>query len=206
MAAHGRLRPYGRGSALGSPSRGSFDEIHGRCHRTVQSGSCFRVRPRGFFPDAAFGREPSHSTGGTRTRVDSRFTGARRIYADKPGTARHWRAVLGLPAGRQSACRALQPLAATVTVQGLKSLGQEVVAEPATTTREPRVVPSQLHSYGKGSAPGQTCPRSNFCDRGVAEDHRAHSRCGYAADKWPSLPGDARGVGFVNPGSPAQVS
>jgi hypothetical protein len=27
-------------------------------------------------------------------------------------------------------------------------LGQEVVAEPATTTREPRVVPMQLHRYG----------------------------------------------------------
>jgi hypothetical protein len=44
--------------------------------RTVQSGSCFRVRPHGFFPDPAFGREQSNSTGGTRTRVAPSFTGA----------------------------------------------------------------------------------------------------------------------------------
>jgi hypothetical protein len=71
-----------------------------------------------------------------------------RINADKPGTAHRWHAVLGLPAGRQAARRALPPLASPVTVQGLESLGQEIVAEPATTTREPRVVPIQLHSHG----------------------------------------------------------
>jgi hypothetical protein len=50
--------------------------------RIVQPGSCFRVRPRGFFPDPAFGREPSHSTGGTRARVATSFTGARRNDSD----------------------------------------------------------------------------------------------------------------------------
>jgi hypothetical protein len=59
-----------------------------------------------------------------------------------PGTARRWRAVLG---GSPSTSTAH---AFPVTVQGLKSLGQVVVAEPATTTREPRVVPIQLHSHG----------------------------------------------------------
>jgi len=76
MAAPGSLRRSGSGSTLGYLFRGSFDEVHCRCHRTVQSASCFRVRPRGFFPDAAFGREQSNSTGGTRTRVATSFTGA----------------------------------------------------------------------------------------------------------------------------------
>ena len=40
------------------------------------SESCFRVRPRGFFPDSAFGREQFNSTGGTHTRVAFSFTGA----------------------------------------------------------------------------------------------------------------------------------
>jgi len=47
-----------------------------------------------------------------------------------------------------AARRAPQPLAFSLTVQWLESLGREVVAEPAATTREPRVVPIQLHSHG----------------------------------------------------------
>ena len=76
MTAPGSLRRSGSGSALGSLFRGSFDEVHCRCDRTVQSESCFRVQPRGFFPDSAFGREQSNSTGGTHTRVATSFTGA----------------------------------------------------------------------------------------------------------------------------------
>ena len=90
IAAPGSLRPYGRGSALGSHYRGSFDEVHGRYDRTVQTESCFRVRPRGFFPDPAFGREQSNSTGGIRTRVATSFTGARpktevRVFLEAAG-------------------------------------------------------------------------------------------------------------------------
>jgi hypothetical protein len=39
--------------------------------------SRLRLRPRGFIPDIAFGREPSNSTGGTFTRVDASFSSAR---------------------------------------------------------------------------------------------------------------------------------
>jgi hypothetical protein len=81
MAVHGSLHSYGRGSALGSHYRGSLDEVHCRCNRSVQSVSCFQVPPRGFFPDTAFGREQSNSTGGTLTRVAASFTGARRIHS-----------------------------------------------------------------------------------------------------------------------------
>ena len=72
----GSLRRSGSGSALGFLFRGSFDEVHCRCNRTVQSGSCFRVRPRSLCPDPAFGREQSNSTGGTLTRMAPSFTGA----------------------------------------------------------------------------------------------------------------------------------
>jgi hypothetical protein len=76
MTAPGSLRRSGSGSAPGSLFRGSSDEVHCRCDRTVQTASCFRVRPRGLFPDAAFGRQQSNSTGGTLTRVACSFTGA----------------------------------------------------------------------------------------------------------------------------------
>ena len=59
-----------------SVSWAALDEVHYRCDRTVQTASCFRVPPRGLFPDSAFGREQSNSTGGTRTRVAPSFTGA----------------------------------------------------------------------------------------------------------------------------------
>ncbi len=39
--------------------------------------SRLRLRPRGFIPDIAFGREPSNSTGGTFIRVDASFSSAR---------------------------------------------------------------------------------------------------------------------------------
>ena len=77
IVAHGSLRRLGSGSALGALFRGSLDGVHCRCNRTVQSGSCFRVPPHGFFPDPAFGREQSNSTGGTLTRMAASFTGAR---------------------------------------------------------------------------------------------------------------------------------
>ena len=35
-----------------------------------------QVQPRGLFPDISFGREPSHSTGGTFTHVAAGFLGA----------------------------------------------------------------------------------------------------------------------------------
>jgi len=38
--------------------------------------SRLRLRPRGFIPDIAFGREPSNSTGGTLTHVDASFPSA----------------------------------------------------------------------------------------------------------------------------------
>jgi group II intron reverse transcriptase/maturase len=71
--------------------RGSFDEVHCRCNRTVQSGSCFRVPPRGFLPDPAFGREQSNLTGGTRTRVAPSFTGAHLKTAVGSSTGLGWR-------------------------------------------------------------------------------------------------------------------
>jgi hypothetical protein len=45
--------------------------------------SRLQVRPRGFFPDISFGREPSNSTGGTFTRVASGFPGAHPSEANK---------------------------------------------------------------------------------------------------------------------------
>ena len=39
--------------------------------------SRLRLRPRGFIPDIAFGREPSNSTGGNFTHVDASFPSAR---------------------------------------------------------------------------------------------------------------------------------
>ena len=39
----------------------AFDEVHLCCNRAVQPASCFRVRPHGFFADAAFGHEQSNS-------------------------------------------------------------------------------------------------------------------------------------------------
>ena len=77
IVAQGSLRRLASGSALGALFRGSLDGVHLRCNRTVQSESCFRVPPRGFFPDPAFGREQSNSTGRTRTRMATSFTGAR---------------------------------------------------------------------------------------------------------------------------------
>ena len=53
-------------------SEGAFDAAHCRCNRIVQPVSCFRVPPHGFFPVTAFGREQSHSIGGTSIRVPSR--------------------------------------------------------------------------------------------------------------------------------------
>jgi hypothetical protein len=53
-----------------------LDEVHFRYGLLVQTMPRLRLRPRGFIPDIAFGREPSHSTGGTFTRVDARFPSA----------------------------------------------------------------------------------------------------------------------------------
>ena len=57
--------------------RCSLDEVHLRYGPPVQAMSRLRLRPRGFIPDIAFGREPSNSTGGTFTRVDASFSSAR---------------------------------------------------------------------------------------------------------------------------------
>jgi hypothetical protein len=67
--------------------------------------------PAGEWGNAVFGarRRASALQGGEKCRPS-------RSHADKPGTARRWRAVLGLAAGRQTARRALPPLAFPVTV------------------------------------------------------------------------------------------
>jgi hypothetical protein len=57
--------------------RCSLDGVYFRYGLLVQSMSRLRLRPRGFIPDIAFGREPSNSTGGTFTRVDASFSSAR---------------------------------------------------------------------------------------------------------------------------------
>jgi hypothetical protein len=56
--------------------RCSLDGVYFRYGLQVQSMSRLRLRPRGFIPDIAFGREPSNSTGGTFTRVDASFSSA----------------------------------------------------------------------------------------------------------------------------------
>jgi hypothetical protein len=56
-----------------------LDEVHFRYGLLVQTMSRLRLRPRGFIPDIAFGREPSNSTGGTLTRVDASFSSAHPI-------------------------------------------------------------------------------------------------------------------------------
>jgi hypothetical protein len=56
--------------------RCSSDEVYFRYGLPVQTMSRLRLRPRGFIPDIAFGREPSNSTGGTFTHVDASFPSA----------------------------------------------------------------------------------------------------------------------------------
>ena len=57
--------------------RCSLDGVYFRYGLPVQTMSRLRLRPRGFIPDIAFGREPSNSTGGTLTHVDASFPSAR---------------------------------------------------------------------------------------------------------------------------------
>jgi hypothetical protein len=57
--------------------RCSLDGVYFRYGLPVQTMSRLRLRPRGFIPDIAFGREPSNSTGGTFTHVDASFPSAR---------------------------------------------------------------------------------------------------------------------------------
>jgi hypothetical protein len=56
--------------------RCSLDGVYFRYGLPVQTMSRLRLRPRGFIPDIAFGREPSNSTGGTLTHVDASFPSA----------------------------------------------------------------------------------------------------------------------------------
>ena len=57
--------------------RCSLDGVYFRYGLQVRTMSRLRLRPRGFIPDIAFGREPSNSTSGTFTHVDASFSSAR---------------------------------------------------------------------------------------------------------------------------------
>jgi hypothetical protein len=46
--------------------------------------SRLQIQPHGLFPDISFGREPSHSTGGTFTQVAAGFSGAHLEKALEP--------------------------------------------------------------------------------------------------------------------------
>ncbi|RFC43640.1 MAG: hypothetical protein DVB28_001403, partial [Verrucomicrobia bacterium] len=73
----------------------SLDGVYFRYGLLVQPMSRLRLRPHGFIPDIAFGREPSNSSGGTFTRVDFSFPNARGGSA-VPGEKDQFSSRLGL--------------------------------------------------------------------------------------------------------------
>ena len=78
-ASRGGLRRSGSGPACRMWSfRGASDEVCLLCNPTVPTTSRLGFGLAASSRRSCFGREPSHSTGGTRTNVVTRFTGARR--------------------------------------------------------------------------------------------------------------------------------